>query len=104
MLKNQFFKTRVVPLAQRVARGLEDYAARRLAGGVSRAPEAPFLVNRDGTPLKRSTVSQAFADLRRAAGVGRDDGAPCQPRLHDFRHYLLFFFISGKFGFSMFSM
>ena len=84
--ETKFFKTRVVPLAQRVARSLEDYAARRLAGGVSRAPEAPFLVNRDGTPLKPSTVSQAFADLRRAAGVGRDDGAPCQPRLHDFRH------------------
>ncbi len=102
--ETKFFKTRLVPLAQRVARALEDYAARRLAGSVSRAPEAPFLVNRDGTSLKPSTVSQAFADLRRAAGVGRDDGAPYQPRLHDLRHYLLYCFISCKFGLVMFLM
>ena len=84
--KTKFFKTRLVPLALPIAGALEDYAARRHAGGAIRAPEAPFLANRDGTPLKRSTVWEAFARLRQAAGVRRDDGAPCQPRLHDLRH------------------
>ena len=81
--KSKFFKTRLVPLARPIARALQDYADRHRAAA---APEAPFLANRDGTPLKRSTVHEAFAELRRAAGVRRDDGATYQPRLHDLRH------------------
>ena len=84
--KTRFFKTRLVPLARPIARTLEEYAARRHAGGTALGPEAPFLANRDGTPLKRSTGGEAFAQLRQAAGVRRDDGAPYQPRLRGLRH------------------
>ena len=84
--KTKFFKNRLVPLALPIARVLEDYAARHRAVAALDDPQAPLLANRDGTPLKRSTVGAAFAQLRQAAGVRRDDGAPFQPRLHDLRH------------------
>ena len=50
-----------------------------------RSEDAAFLVNRDGTPLARSTVHEAFAQLRREARIGSEN-LPCQPRLHDLRH------------------
>ena len=83
--QTKFFKSRLVPLAAPLARTLEAYAVRRMAGGASQSEQAAFLVNRDGTPLACSTLQAAFAQLRRQAGIGSDD-LPCQPRLHDFRH------------------
>ena len=83
--KTKFFKSRLVPLARPVARALEEYEVRRMAGGASRSEDAAFFVNRDGTPLARSTLHEAFAQLRRKAGIGSED-LPCQPRLHDLRH------------------
>ena len=83
--RTKFFKSRLVPLAPPLVRALEAYAVRRMAGGASRSEQATFLVNRDGTPLARSTLHEAFAQLRRKAGVGSED-LPCQPRLHDLRH------------------
>ena len=82
----KFDKTRLVPLGPQLARAMEEYAARRQASGASRAGEAPFFVNRDGTPLAARTVSKAFVRLRRAAGVSREAEARYQPRLHDLRH------------------
>ena len=41
---------------------------------------------RYGTPLAARTVSNAFARLRKAAGVVRGNGARYQPSLHDPRH------------------
>ena len=81
----KFFKSRLVPLAPSLARALGDYAARRMAGGAPQSEDAAFLVNRDGTPLSRGTVHEAFAQLRREAGIGSEN-LPCQPRLHDLRH------------------
>ena len=75
-----------MPLAPPIARTLEDYTARHRAGDARSHPEAPFLACRDGSPLKGTTVWAAFAQLRQAAGVRRNDGAPFQPRLHDMRH------------------
>ena len=83
--QTKFFKSRLVPLAPPLVRALQQYAVRRTAGGASQLEEAAFLVNRDGRPLARSTLHEAFAQLRRTAGVGSED-LSCQPRLHDFRH------------------
>ena len=82
----RFDKTRLIPLGPQLARAMQEYAAQRTACGASQAHEAPFFVNRDGTPLAARTVSKAFVQLRRAAGVGRENGARNQPRLHDLRH------------------
>ena len=83
--RSKFFKSRLVPLAPPLVGALQAYAVRRMAGGASQAEKAAFLVNRDGSPLARSTVHEAFAQLRREAGVGSEE-LPCQPRLHDLRH------------------
>ena len=82
----KFGKTRYVPLAPPLARALQEYAARRKAAGAPQADEAPFFANRDGTPLAARTVSKAFAQLRVAAGVVRENATRQQPRLHDLRH------------------
>ena len=82
----KFDKTRLIPLGPQLARVMREYAAQRTTCGASQAHEAPFFVNRDGTPLAARTVSKAFVQLRRAAGVGRGKGARNQPRLHDLRH------------------
>ena len=82
----KFGKTRLVPLGPQLAQAMEKYSDQRRASGASQAHEAPFFVNRDATPLAARTVSKAFAQLRRAAGVSREKGARHQPRLHDLRH------------------
>ena len=89
--ETKFDKTRLIPLGPQLARAMQEYAAQRTACGASQAHEAPFFVNRDGTPLAARTirgaiVSKAFVQLRRAAGVVRGNGARNQPRLHDLRH------------------
>lgn len=82
----KFAKDRIVPFGAQLAPVLEAYAARRKASGASQLGGAPFLANRDGTPLVQVTVCGAFARLREAAGVRREDGVHNQPRLHDLRH------------------
>ncbi len=82
----KFGKTRLVPLGPQLARAMQDYAAQRGASGALQAKEAPFLVNRNGSPLAARTVSKAFHQLRQAAGVGRENEVQRQPRLHDMRH------------------
>ena len=84
--ETKFDKTRLVPLGPHLARVMKDYATQRKASNASQADEAPFFVNRDGSPLAARTVSKAFARLRQAAGVSRDDGVRYQPHLHDLRH------------------
>ena len=83
----KFGKSRLVPLGPQLERAMQEYVAQRRGSGASQAQEVPFFANRDGTPLAARTVSKAFAQLRRAAGVSRENGgARCQPRLHDLRH------------------
>lgn len=82
----KFDKTRLVPLGPQLARAMQAYAAQRQARGASQARQAPFFVNRDGTPLAARTVSKAFVQLRRAAGVGHANGAHSPPRMHKLRH------------------
>ena len=84
--ETKFYKSRFVPLGPQLARVLEEYREQRKSHGAAPAGEAPFFANRDGTPLATSTVSDHFIQLRRVAGVSREDGARYQPRLHDPRH------------------
>jgi site-specific recombinase XerD len=82
----KFYKTRLVPVGSRLNQVMAQYAAQRLEAGHSQNGNAPFFVLRRGKPLSAQIVRQAFARLRRYAGVGRADGARYQPRLHDMRH------------------
>ena len=84
--ETKFGKTRLVPLGPQLTEAMQRYAAQQQASGAPSTDQAPFFTNRDGTSLAARTVSKAFADLRRAAGVSRESGARYQPRLHDLRH------------------
>ena len=82
----KFHKTRLVPVGPQLADALRAYAAKRVERALPKGTASTFLANRDGTPLVKGTVRNAFAGLLRAAGIeGRADGrrAPC---LHSFRH------------------
>ena len=82
----KFHKTRLVPVGPQLADPLRAYAAKRVERALPKGTASTFLANRDGTPLVKGTVRNAFAALLRAAGIeGRADGrrAPC---LHSFRH------------------
>lgn len=82
----KFYKTRLVPVGSMLNQAMAQYAAQRLQAGHCQNGNAPFFVLRRGKPLSAQIVRQAFARLRRYAGVRRADGARYQPRLHDMRH------------------
>ena len=82
----KFFKTRLVPVSSQLAGALQAYAAKRAERSLPKGTASTFLANRDGTPLAKRTVGNAFAKLLRVAGIeSRNDGrrAPC---LHSLRH------------------
>ena len=66
--ETKYDKTRLTPLGPQLARAIQEYAAQRTTRGASQAHEAPFFVNRDGTPLARKNCEQG---LRSIAAGGR---------------------------------
>ncbi len=82
----KFGKTRLVPLGPDLVRVVTDHVGRAERCVKGSADDPHFFTSRDGVLLRPETVTHAFGRLRRAAGVGRNDGAYFQPRLHDFRH------------------
>jgi integrase/recombinase XerD len=83
---SKFFKTRLVPLGTATTRILLDYANGRSQCGCSHDAESPFFVGRRGKKILLNTLEGAFQQLRQYAGLRRDGGPRCQPRLHDLRH------------------
>jgi integrase/recombinase XerD len=83
---SKFFKTRLVPLGPATTRILLDYAKGRSQSGCSQEAESPFFVGRRGKKILLNTLEGAFQQLRQHAGLRRDGGPRCQPRLHDLRH------------------
>lgn len=82
----KFYKTRLVPLGADLNRVIADYAEWRVAAHPPRNGDESLFVDRKGAPLRDYAVRRAFADLRIAADIRRNDGARYQPRLHDLRH------------------
>lgn len=82
----KFYKTRLVPIGPDLCGAMRRYAEQRQGHHASQAAESAFFVDHKGLPLRNGTVRQAFAQLRRCAGISRTDGAQYQPRLHDLRH------------------
>jgi integrase/recombinase XerD len=83
---SKFFKTCLVPLGPATTRTLLDYATRRSQCVCSHEAESPFFVGRRGKKILLNTLEGAFQQLRQYAGLCRDGGPRCQPRLHDLRH------------------
>jgi integrase/recombinase XerD len=83
--ESKFYKTRLVPTGQELTQALAHYAVERTKQ-LSIAPDAPFLLTQRGQRMSRAGAESAFKQLRKRAGICREDDARYQPRLHDFRH------------------
>ena len=83
---SKFYKSRMVPVGPQLVHVLTTYAARRVRRPLPQGKDSSFLANRDGTPLAGSTVRDAFAGLRRTAGIHGTNGTHQSPCLHSFRH------------------
>jgi len=81
---SKFFKTRLVPIGPKTVQVLAEYASLRKTS--SRFPGTPFFVGRNAKQVPIHKFERAFKQIRVHAGVHRDGGARCQPRLHDLRH------------------
>ena len=82
----KFYKGRLVPAGSQLAQALTKYAARRARRPLPEGRDSSFLANRDGTPVAKRTVQDAFAGLRRSAGIHGADDARQSPCLHSMRH------------------
>lgn len=82
---SKFFKTRQVAINSQLCGVLADYDANRRQIGHPRDDRAPFFTYRDGGPIPRCVISDAFLRLRRHVGISRQN-ARHQPRLQDLRH------------------
>jgi integrase/recombinase XerD len=81
---SKFFKSRLVPVGPNTVRVLAEYARRH--DSPSRKPDGPFFVGRNAKQIPRHKFERAFKQIRMHAGLHRDGGPRCQPRLHDLRH------------------
>jgi integrase/recombinase XerD len=83
---SKFFKTRLVPIGPRTGQILGEYARRR--GGLvhSTRPDDPFFLDRNAHCVPIFKLERAFKQIREHAGLHREGGSRCQPRLHDLRH------------------
>ena len=86
--ETKFRKTRLVPLHDTAAAGLERYLARRGPG----SDDEPVFIDKRGRPLRYIAVKETFDRLVGKAGIKSRSGRPAgggpasRPRLHDLRH------------------
>jgi len=80
--KTKFQKTRLVPLHESVAAGLERYLVRRKRE-VSSTDHV--FISRNGRLLSRQTVHPTFRRLLKKIGLDSGSGGR-RPRIHDIRH------------------
>jgi integrase/recombinase XerD len=81
---SKFFKSRLVPVGPKTVRVLVDYTNRR--NPAVRKSDAPFFVDRNSKQIPTHKLERAFKQVRKHAGLRREGGSRCQPRLHDLRH------------------
>ena len=82
----KFHKSRLVPVAPRLADALQAYAERRSERPLPAGMDSTFLANRNGTPVCQSTAASAFSRLLKAGGICRRDDGRRAPCLHSLRH------------------
>ena len=81
---SKFFKSRFVPIGPHAVRVLAEYASRH--DSLSRKPDDPFFIGRNSKQIPIHMFERAFQKIRMHAGLHREGGPRCQPRLHDLRH------------------
>ena len=84
--RSKFYKSRLVPVGSQVASALRKYATIRALRPQPRGQESTFLANRNGTPLKKTSIQYAFTRVRIAAGIQGTNKAIQSPCLHSLRH------------------
>jgi len=82
--ESKFFKTRLVPIGPKTVQVLTEYSCRRDVP--SKQSDTPFFVGRNGKQVTIYTLERAFKQIRLHAGLHREGGPRCQPRLQDLRH------------------
>lgn len=82
----KFYKTRLVPMGQRVTNELASHLERRAALPKPDGEDSPVFAIRSGAVLGYRQVGDWFAQIRKAAGIVAPPGEHCPPRLHDLRH------------------
>jgi integrase len=78
--ETKFRKTRLVPLHDTAAAGLQRYLARRGPG----SDDEPVFIDKRGRPLRYIAVKETFDRLVVKVGIRSRSGR--RPRLHDLRH------------------
>ena len=78
--ETKFRKTRLVPLHDTAAAGLQRYLARRGPG----SDDDPVFIDKRGRPLRYIAVKETFDRLVDKAGIKSRSAR--RPRLHDLRH------------------
>ena len=84
--ESKFYRSRIVPIGADLADELRRYAAVRARRPLREGMASTFLACRDGSPLGKAIVRNAFRTTLRVAGI--DGGKPgCRaPCLHSLRH------------------
>ncbi|MGH9436980.1 MAG: tyrosine-type recombinase/integrase [Terriglobia bacterium] len=83
--QSKFYKTRRIAISPQLHGVLAEYDVDRRRVGHSRRDDAPFFTYKQGEPVERAALEDAFLRLRQHVGVG-SQGKHAQPRLHDLRH------------------
>ena len=83
---SKFFKSRLVPVGADLAGELRRYSAIRAQRPLGEGTASAFLACRDGSPLKKTMVRNAFHAALRAAGIGDSKPGCRAPCLHSLRH------------------
>jgi integrase/recombinase XerD len=84
--ETKFYKSRQVPIGQRLAAALTTYIERRGALPTPLGDRSAFLSTRFGQRLIYQRVVMFFQRVRSGAGIVCPHGEPRPPRLHDLRH------------------
>lgn len=80
---SKFFKSRLVPIGPKTVHVLGEYT--RHDAALKKAND-PFFLDRNSKKIPIHKFERAFKQIRRRAGLQREGGSRCQPRLHDLRH------------------
>jgi len=84
--ETKFYKSRQVPIGQRLAAALITYIERRGALPTPLGDRSALLSTRFGQRLIYQRVVMFFQRVRSGAGIVCPHGEPRPPRLHDLRH------------------
>lgn len=84
--QTKFYKSRQVPIGQRLAAALTTYIERRGALPTPLGDRSALLSTRFGQRLIYQRVVMFFQRVRSGAGIVCPHGEPRPPRLHDLRH------------------